>query len=48
MRIYAGISCRAGEAPVRGLRYVLLSFGISVLFSEPEIYQKDRLRLGAA
>ena len=33
---------------MRGLRYVLLSFGISVLFSEPKIYQEHRLRLGAA
>ena len=48
MRIYAGISCGAGEASVRGLGYVLLSFGISVLLCEPKIYQKDRLRLGGA
>ena len=46
MRIDAGISCCAGQAPVRGLRYVLLSFGISILFGEPKIYQEHRLRLG--
>lgn len=48
MRIDAGISCGAGQAPVRRLRYVLLSFGIPVLFGEPEIYQEHRLRLGGA
>jgi hypothetical protein len=47
MRIDAGISCGAGQAPVRRLRYVLLSFGISVLLSEPEIYQEHRMRLCA-
>lgn len=46
MRIDAGISCRTGQAPMRRLMYVLLSFGIPVLFSEPEIYQEHRLRLG--
>jgi hypothetical protein len=47
MRIDAGISCGAGQAPVRRLWYVLLSFSISVLLSEPKIYQEHRLRLGA-
>jgi hypothetical protein len=46
MSINASISCGAGQAPVRRLRYVLLSFGIPVLLGEPEIYQEHRLRLG--
>ena len=47
MSINAGISCRPCQTSVSRLRYVLLRFGISVLFGEPEIYQEHRLRLGA-